>query len=96
VPFQVTLLIDMTPATTEKIIRTYSKVDAENYRLETVSYYPEDFVGPVVVIKSPYTWQDWKVTIQSVVAEGGLISPPFSALTRLFTTMDSATDESED
>ena len=93
-PFECTVQMDFSYSGNGKIIRTYSKVDGADYRLESVAAWPVNFDAYIVNVKSALTMQDWRLTVQNADAEETIV--PYSGLTNVWGQGDKSTHEEED
>jgi len=78
------LLLDMNALTQNTTIRTYIKIDGVNYRLINSAVFPTDFptnVKAVPIVLYP-TSVPWKITLQSVIAEGASKNIPYKYVKR--------------
>jgi hypothetical protein len=76
--------IDMVNLTQANVIREYVQVDGANYRLLSSMIFPTDFEAntKAINITFPQKGQLYKITMQSMVLEGGAKNVPFRIMTR--------------
>lgn len=73
------LFLDMSNLTQITTVRLYIKVDGIDYRLLDEVEYPTDFGNRKAIRLDLFTsHRDWKITLQSAVAEGSSKNVPYS------------------
>lgn len=79
---EINIFLDMVAVTQLTTIREYMEVDGTNLRLITAKIFPTDFdtAAKVIVISLKQPNKDYRITLQSSVAEGASIDIPWTQM----------------